>query len=197
MWGRRERSGSPFRRSVISEWRRLCEISHPQKEKITPNYESGLNCHSTWAVRAYPVRQWANVRERCELFTPDKLSESAGTASVRRRCSLAPDRHESRQKRKWPVGRAAGGAVGRGWCPPPNRGGRRGAPSPSTAERQDRHDGARKTNKVPPTRKKREKTWESCLVNFNAERSRTFSYFFKRDGPERNFKSASSWLNLN
>lgn len=46
--------------------------------------------------------------------------------SVRRRCSLSPDRHEIRQKRKW--------LVGGGWCQADCISGLKGAPSPSTAE---------------------------------------------------------------
>lgn len=47
---------------------------------------------------------------------------------MRRCCSLSPDRHEIRQKRKW--------LVGGGWCQPGGSGGLEGAPSPSAAERR-------------------------------------------------------------
>lgn len=187
MWGRWERSGSPFRRFVISEWRLLCEISDPEDEKMTKTTKVGQIAAANKSCVTIKYFSYRILEQNLSYLPRINSLKSAETVSVRRWCSLSPDRHEIRQKRKW--------LVGRGWCQALNIGGQKGAPSPSTAERQSWHDSPRPQWKKLHQQPKREKTLNTCLVNFSATRSQTFLHFFKRDYFGRNYKSTSNSLN--
>lgn len=120
--------------------------------------------------------------------------KSAETVSARRWCSLSPDRHEIRQKRKW--------LVGRGWCQALSIGGQKGAPSPSTAERQSSHDGSRpqwesSNNNQQQTKKitTKSKLGRSAWWTLARPVVEYFQFYFERADSARKFKTTSnSWV---
>lgn len=87
-----------------------------------------LFTHETHFKHIYFTAPWSKLAKTFSYLPQINSFKSAETVSVRRCCSLSPDRHEIRQKRKW--------LVGGGWCQPGGSGGLEGAPSPSAAERR-------------------------------------------------------------
>lgn len=165
----------------------------PRRWENGPNYENRSTSRSKYVARYYQVSQLPNLKEILSYLPRINSFKSAETVSARRWCSLSPDRHEIRQKRKW--------LVGRGWCQALSIGGQKGAPSPSTAERQSSHDGSgpqwessnnnqqqQQQQKLTKSKLGRSAWWTLALPVVDCFQF----FFFERSDSARKFKTTSN-----